>query len=196
MLLRAFRPKRALPSAPAHKAEAHLPVKLGRLDAQAVFGRPVDRRLRAMGLGEVMAVKTRQDADGRIEGVELVFALVSLHPRALRTVGTLLEELDAPLGSSITFSQTGARHIFGRTEGLGLVLDPRDGVSRKTDRLAVLEACTDALEGQGLYQGSNDLGENPVLYFYGDSFNAMKNALASVMRTEPRCRHAYTQRLT
>ena len=196
MLLRAFRPKRAFGSATAHLAEAYLPVKLGRLDAESVFGRPVDRRLRAMGLGKVAGVRTRQDAEGRIEGVELSFALATLHPRALRTVGTLLEELDAPLGSSVSFAETGARHIFGRTEGLGLVLDPRDGVSRRKDRLAVLEACTDALEGQGLYQGSNDRGENPVLYFYGDSFNEMKSALAGVMRTEPRCRNAYTQRLT
>lgn len=196
MLLRSFRPKRAARSAPAHLAEAYLPVKLGRLDAQAVFGDPVDRRLRTMGLGEVMAVRTRQDAEGRIEGVELSLALATLHPRALRTVGALLEELDAPLGSSIAFSQTGTRHIFGQAEGLGLVLDPRDGVVREKDRLAVLEACTDALEGQGLYQGWTDRGENPVLYFYGDSFTAMKTALAGVMRTEPRCRNAYTQRLT
>ena len=196
MFLRAFRSQPASRAVATHPAEAYWPVKLGHLDAEIVFGRPIDKALRDMGLGEVTGVHTRQDAKGGVEGVELRLSLASLHPRALRTVGTLLEELDAPLGSWISFSETGTRHVFGQTEGLGLVLDPRDGVSRKRDRLAVLEACTDALEGQGLYQGANDLGGTPVLYFYGDSFAAMKNALASVMRTEPRCRHAYTQRLT
>ena len=196
MLFRALRPKLPGLRTPQHMAEAHLPVRLGEADGDRSFARPVDRGLRALGLGKVTGAGPRRAASGEIEGLDLYFGLVTLHPRALRTVGQLLEELDAPVGSSVSFSETGVRHIFGRTEGLGLYLDRRDGIADEDDRLDVLEACTDALAGQGLYQGSSDLGDRAVLYFYGDSFNAMKNALSLVMTTNPRCRHAYARRLT
>lgn len=179
-----------------HPATAQLPVKLGMSDAEQVFSRPLDTRLRAIGLGQVTGTSVHRDRQGCIDGLEMTLLLGSLHPRALETVGQLLEDLDAPLGSSIGFSETRARHVFGRTEGLGLFLDDRDAEGGHEAHLDVLEACTEALDGAGVYQGTADLGDTHVLYFYGDSYNSMKNALSFVMTTNPLCRGAYARRLS
>jgi len=194
MLFRALTPK--VFGGLSHHAIARLPVKLGRTDADAAFARPLDRQIRALGLGHVSGTELRKSAQGEVEAVVLSLALVTLHPRALRTIGTLLEELDAPVGSHAEFTETQVRHVFGRTEGLGLYLDRRDGVSNEEDALDILELCTDALEGDAIYQGSDDLGDKAVFYFYGDSFNRMKNALTFVMTSHPRLRNAYARRLT
>lgn len=194
MLLRALKAKTF--RGPSHLAEASLPVKLGRTDANAAFARPLDRQLRALGLGHVTGTGVRRNKQGEVEGIDIFFALVTLHPRALRTIGTLLEELDAPVGSYAEFSDTHVRHLFGKTEGLGLYLDRRDGVTDDEDALDVLEICTDALDGDAIYQGSEDLGDTAVFYFYGDNFNRMKNALTFLMTSHPQLRNAYARRLT
>ncbi|MGI1661686.1 hypothetical protein ACRDNQ_05540 [Palleronia sp. KMU-117] len=194
MLLRALKPR--MFRGPTHLAEASLPVKIGRSNADMVFARPLDRQIRALGLGQVTGTGVRRGKDGEVEGVDIFFALVTLHPRALRTIGGLLEELDAPLGSVIEFSDTGVRHLFGRTEGLGLYLDRRDGIACEDDALDLLEVCTDALGAEAIYQGSEDLGDRAVFYFYGDSFNTMKTALSLLMTSHPQFRNAYARRLT
>lgn len=194
MLFRALKPK--FLARPSYLAEAYLPVKLGRTDANTVFAKPLDRRIRALGLGQVTGAGVHRNREGEVDGVNLFFALVTLHPRALRTIGGLLEELDAPVGSVLAFCDTNARHVFGRTEGLGLYLDRRDGVADDEDALDLLEVCTDALDGDAIYQGSDDLGDKAVLYFYGDSFNRMKNALSYLLTSHPQLRNAYTRRLT
>jgi hypothetical protein len=194
MLLRALTPK--LFRGSSHLAQASIPVKIGRTDASDAFARPIDKQIRALGLGQVTGTGTRRSKNGEVEGVDIFFALVTLHPRALKTIGELLEEFDAPVGSFLEFTETGVRHVFGRTEGLGLYLDRRDGVSDDDAALDLVEVCTDALDGDAIYQGSDDLGERAVLYFYGDSFNRMKNALSFVMTSHPQLRHAYARRLT
>jgi hypothetical protein len=194
MLFRALKPK--VFRGPSHLAEASLPVKIGRSSADEIFARPLDRQIRALGLGQVTGTGIRRSREGEVEGVDLFFALVTLHPRALRTIAGLLEELDAPLGSVIEFSETGVRHVFGRTEGLGLYLDRRAGIRDEDDALDLLEACTDALGAEGIYQGSDDLGDRAVFYFYGDSFNRMQTALSLLMTAHPQFRNAYARRLT
>lgn len=194
MLFKALKPK--IFRGPSHLAEAALPVKIGRTDADMAFARPLDRQVRVLGLGQVTGTGVRRGKDKEVEGIDIFFALVTLHPRALKTIGGLLEDLDAPVGSSIEFSETGLRHVFGKTEGLGLYLDRRDGIADEDDQLDLLEVCTDALGADAIYQGSDDLGDRAVFYFYGDNFNIMKNALAYLMTTHPQFKRAYARRLT
>ena len=196
MLLKSLISKIPAKTSPGHIAAVQLPVKLGMSDAEEVFSRPLDRRLRAIGLGHVAGTTLQRDGQGGIDGIEISLILATLHPRALDTVGSVLEDLDAPLGSSVGFSETRARHIFGRTEGLGLYLDGQDSRGNVEAHLDVLEACTEALEGAGVYQGGSKQGDRHVLYFYGDSYNAMKNALSFVLSTNPLCRGAYARRLS
>lgn len=195
MLFKSLISKPVDKTAPAHPASAHLPVKLGMSDIEEVFAAPLDRRLMAMGLGRVIGTSVRRDAEGFVNAVELRLMLSSLHGRTLETIGALLEDLDAPLGSSIGFDETRTRHVFGRTEGLGLYLDQRGTEGADEAYLDVLEACTEALDGAGVYQGTATHGGQPVLYFYGDSYNSMKSALSFVLTTNPLCRGAYARRL-
>ena len=81
----------------------------------------------------------------------------------------------------------GEKILFGRRTMLRFVLD---------DALDLLEVCTDALGAEAIYQGSEDLGDRAVFYFYGDSFNTMKTALSLLMSAHPQFRNAYARRLT
>ena len=195
MLLRALRQKVPGRSGRGYFARAILPVHIQYADAQRAFGQPLGLQLAALEIGHVADLAVSLNQNGEAEHVVITFSLTSDHPRMLETIAGLLEELDAPRGSVIGTAETPEQLPFGRTEGLGLYLDPGDGTG-EDDHLDVLEACTDALEGAGIYQGHTRLGERTALYFYGDSFNEMKNALTFVVSTEPRCRNAYARRLT
>ena len=195
MFFKALKRKPASDSEPVrlHAALAVLPVKIGDQDAEDVFARPLAQQLLATGLGTVTGAHKRYAKSGESHAVALEMSLVRADLGTLKEVARLLEHLDAPLGSSIFFTETGTTHLFGRTEGLGIFADATLG---EDDRFALLEACTDALGADAVYQGSAIVDKNQVFYFYGDSFNTMQNALSYVMRHDPRCSGAFARRLT
>lgn len=176
-----------------HAATAILPVKIGKEDPEEVFGKPLDDRLRATGLGTVTGTHARYAKSGEGQSIALELALARASLTTLKDVARLLEALDAPLGSSITIAETGTTHVFGTTEGMGIYIP---STSNDDDRYALLEACTDALGADAIYQGNATVGENQVFYFYGDSFNTMQNALRYTMLHDPRCQGAVARRLT
>lgn len=174
-------------------AKATLPVRLGHELVADAFITPLSKALEASGLGRVTAFSTRDDEAGEPEILSIELSLVTDTPRALDHVASLLNDLDAPAGSTIGNAECPEMITFGRSFGLGLYLDR--SCTDEQSRLDVVEACTDALEGQGLYQGSVSFGDRTALYFYGDSFNQMRAAVTYVMTTDPACKNAYARRL-
>ncbi|MEL7343881.1 MAG: hypothetical protein AAFN59_03360 [Pseudomonadota bacterium] len=158
-----------------------------------MFAKPLSQRLLATGLGTVTGAHKRYAKSGEGHAVAIDLALVRPDLATLKAVAILLEDLDAPLGSSIFFTETGTTHLFGRTEGLGIFID---ATTPEETRYDLLEACSDALGADAIYQGSATVGESHILYFYGDSFNTMQNALSYAMRHDPRCHGAFARRLT
>ncbi len=175
-------------------AQATMPVRIGPDLAERAFVRPLDRDLRVSCLGRVAGFEVARDENGEPAGLTITLSMTTDAPRALHHVSGLLERLDAPAGSQIGNAECPELLAFGKSYGLGLYLD-RAAASAEDDRLDILEACTDALEGAGLYQGSASVGDRTALYFYGDSFNRMRAAVAFVMSTDPRCKDAYARRL-
>jgi hypothetical protein len=175
---------------------AHLPVRISSVDADLSFAQPLRKRLDEMNLGEVQRIKARRGDDGEPKTLEIMCALVSENRRTLERVGFELEKLDAPSGSYICAEGSDQAVEFGQAEGLGLYLDKRQDLETDADRLDVLEACTDALEGMGAYHGTCHMADKTALYFYGDSFNKMRNAITFVLTTDPRCKNAIARRVT
>ncbi|MBT8456273.1 MAG: hypothetical protein KJO15_09245 [Alphaproteobacteria bacterium] len=174
-------------------AQAVLPLRIGNDLAQSAFAGPLDRELDRIGLGRVAGFEISQDDEGEPALLTITLSLATDAPRALKTVAQLLEKLDAPMGSRLGNAECDNLLEFGTSEGLGLYLPRQD--TAEEDRLAVIEACTDALNGAGLYQGSVSVGDRTALYFYGNSFNRMRTAITYVMTTDPRCRNAFARRL-
>ena len=174
-------------------ATAELPLRIGRGFVEPAIIRPLSRWMREANLGQVTTADLAEDAAGEPEHLTLRLKLTERDTRSLERIAGALEGLDAPVGSTITFDEDGPEIAFGASHGLGLYL-PIYGTNEE-DRIGVIEACTDALDGAGLYQGSARTRENLAFYFYGGSFNRMRDAVTFVMTHDPRCRNAYTRRL-
>lgn len=188
-----MRDGKSLRSVDGYFAQAVMPVRVGEDLAQDAFVKPLDRELQRVGLGRVVGFDISFDDEGEPEKLDISLSLVTDAPRALEAVAKVLEKLDAPVGSHLGNAECAELLSFGSSEGLGLYLPRHD--TGEADRLAVIEACNDALNGAGLYQGSVSVGDRTALYFYGDSFNRMRNAITYVMTTDPRCRNAFARRL-
>lgn len=174
-------------------AVAEMPVRIGPELAETAFVKPLARALSEAELGRVAKFEITRDEKGEPVRLTISLSLTSDRPGALRLVATMLEQLDAPAGSEIGNAECPDMIRFGKSYGLGLYLAGEQ--AGEDDRLDILEACTDALEGAGIYQGSVTLGDRTALYFYGDSFNRMRQAMAFVLSTDPRCKDAYARRL-
>ena len=176
-----------------HLVWVTLPLRISPDLARTAFLDPLSAALREAGLGDVTGHEISCDDTGETETLTITLALVTGAPRALERVARILEGLDAPVGSVIGTADDADALEFGRSHGLGLYLPNRD--ADEAGRLAVAEACTEAMAGSGLFQGTARVGDRTALYFYGDSFNRMRSAITFVMTHDPRCRNAYARRL-
>ncbi|MEM9343933.1 MAG: hypothetical protein AAGA87_12890 [Pseudomonadota bacterium] len=177
-----------------HTVTVRMPTKTDRDAAEAIFAGPMTRNLSDAGLGSVERMEIQQDDRGEPEDVILTLRLVTRAERALTRVETMLQDMDAPVGSTLCVDGSKEDRSFGKSHGLGIYLLTA-GIT-EDDRLDIVELCTDAMEGTGLYQGSAQIGDRTALYFYGDSFNRMRAALTFVITHDPRCKYAITRRLT
>ncbi len=171
-----------------------LPLRLTEADADRAFVRPLARKLTELQFGRITGHRVSTDDENEPIVHEITMSLVTQAPRAFRTIADFLDGLDAPQGSWIGNAECPEMLPFGRATGLGLYLDLTEN-GDTDDVLDVLEACTEALEGAGLYQGSKVARGCHALYFYGDNFNRMHKAMAFVLTTDPRCRNAVARRL-
>ncbi len=173
-----------------HGALAFVPVKTGESHAVDGFARPLRQQLVASALGDLVGYKFRSGRADEPAGIELHLVLASTHPRALQSVGNMLDDLDAPVGSTIEFTETGQRHIFGRTEGLAVDLDAA------SDWLGYAEAAIDTLGADAVYQGSREVAGRRRLYFYGENASTIASRLRAAAQVDPRLPAADAHRLT
>ena len=193
MFLRSLSNETGMRPVDGYFARATMPVRLAPDLAERAFIAPLGRMLSETGLGRITEFAVENDENGEPATLSITLSLITDAPRALSRVAQELDRLDAPTGSWIGNAECPEMFNFGRSYGMGLYLSADNADENGT--LDVLEACTDALEGAGLYQGSVSVGDRTALYFYGDSFNQMRAAVTYVMTTDPRCRDAYARRL-
>lgn len=172
----------------------HLPVRLGHRDAEASFAEPLARRLAAAGLGVVTGCAAFENAPADVSGIDLHLGMTDASKPKLELVARILEDLQAPFGSSIRLAEGGQPIVFGVTEGLELSLSSEhapDSDSRR--RLA--KACATALENEGVFRGWVQRGGSTVFFFYGADFARMRERVAELIRSNPRFRSASARRM-
>ena len=175
-------------------AEARLPVRLGHRDAKVVFGDPLARQLAVAGLGAVTDVRAHQKAPDDISGVTLFLGLRDPSHGGLKTVTNMLENLHAPLGSSLRFSFGGDPVVFGVTEGLELSVasvEAPDAGSRRH----LARTCTKAMDGFAISRGWTQRADRTIFYFYGESFQRMHASLSRLLNADPGFASAIARRL-
>lgn len=190
MLFRALKSKTGKRAPRAiHGAVAYLPMKTGDAHVADGFAAPLKSQLQATGLGDLVGVDQSPGRFDEPAGIELHLTLASAHPRTLESVAKLLVDLDAPVGSSIEFTETGRKHVFGRTEGLAVDLDPQ------SNWLDYAEAAIETLAGDATYHGNRTVGGRRRLYFYGENASTMASQLRAAAQLDPRLPDGETIRI-
>ena len=190
MFLFQDRKRQALRARAEHPVDVRMPLRIGSEEALAHLAEPLAEAMKSEGAGRLTGRAISCDKAGRPRAVELTFTLRAMDLRALETLGRALEAIGAPCGSTATMSETGLRHLFGRTEGLGVAL-PETAPTGTAAR-----ACMAALAGEGRFLGAAREDDGQMLYFYGESYVRMSSRIGMAMRQEPLLTEAVTLRLS
>lgn len=162
------------------------------IDRGEIYEDPLNEFLKTNGIGEVTGGGTMQLKTGELEycDVEIQLNSEEINESYISSIIEKLEELGAPKGSKLTIEKTDQKIEFGKKEGLGIYLpginlsdevyktSDSEALAKEIRRLANIE--DDTLR---YWQGNTETG----LYFYGESFEKIKNAIADFVSTHPEC---------
>ncbi len=174
---------------------AQLNEKIMPIDRGLVYEDPLDEFLKEKGYGEVTGGGTLQEKTGELAycDVEISLASNSIDKTVIADIIGKLENLGAPKGSKLIIENTKDEIPFGKKEGLAIYLDGQnlpEEVYKECDvnfvlselhRLTNIEPNTDRN-----WQGEKET----ALYFFGDSFEQMKNSISEFIATYPLCKGA------
>ncbi|MDO4771846.1 hypothetical protein [Porphyromonas sp.] len=164
----------------------------------------IDMMLEEEGLGFVGDNSSFTLAkDGSVATCSIEIALFDKHTKALsRLLAYLKDNLIIPKGSKIThhYPATNSEKSteIGETEGLEIALNAVDlpqEVYRSSDIDKVCEALEKAMNGKGYYYGFHNGEHYTSLYFYGDSYEAMKAAIQPLVAKTPLCEKCIINRI-
>lgn len=167
-----------------------LNARLQPFDRFELFETGLSEFLVAEKLGDVSGGGALVGDEGEIESCEIDLFLNDDSPDTQNRIIAFLNAKGAPKGSVARFPSREAAHSFGRLEALALYLDGEnlaDEVYAEADLDQTLANAIAAI-GAGLIFSSYWPGpRETALYFYGESFDAMAEALASVVAADPLC---------
>ena len=179
---------------------AQLNDKIMPIDRGEVYEDLLDEFLKQKFYGEVSGGGTLQSKSGEIEycDVEIELRENEITRQAIIEIIDKFESLGAPKGSKLIIESTGEKIEFGKLEGLAVYLDGinlSDEVYKNSDSEAV---ATEIRKLAGIksdvlryWEGNTET----ALYFYGESFNDMKDAIKDFLGTNPECENARVEQI-
>jgi hypothetical protein len=170
------------------------------IDRGDVYEDPIDEFLKVKYYGKVTGGGTQLTEGNDIEYCEIEIETIAerINEQAIAEIIAKLEEFGAPKGSELIIEKTGEKIAFGKLEGLGLFLD---GVNLSAEVYENLDATVLAAEIRRLADIKSDVvrywngNTETGLYFYGSSFDYIKNAIANFVNTHPACENARIERV-
>lgn len=195
LLSRLFNKKVALEESTGNFIVAQLNEKVGPIDRGLVYEEPLDDFLKEKQYGEVTGGGTLQEKTGELSYCDIEIEITSkiIDNVTIADIVAKLESLGAPKGSKLIIEGTKEEIPFGKKEGLALYLDGTglpEEVYKESDinfvlselhRLTNIEPNADRN-----WQGEKET----ALYFFGDSFETMKNSISDFIATYPLCKGA------
>jgi hypothetical protein len=179
---------------PAVFAYAQLNARVQPLDRGERYEDPLIEAISQKGWAEVTGGGTQMGENGEIDycGIDLDLQDVE---KAVPLVCEVLERCGAPRGSKLTFELDGVEKTvpFGKLEGLGVYFNGTD-LPDEVYQTCDLDYCYTEINRllgelgsvQSYWQGPTET----ALYLYGQSAEAMKNAIAGFMAEYPLCEKA------
>jgi hypothetical protein len=180
--------------APGFYVIAQLNDKVMPIDRGEVYEDPLNDLLKLNFYGEVTGGGTLLEINNEISYCDLELCLAQEPTsQVLNEIIAKLEELGAPKGSKLIVEKTDQQIPFGKLEGLALYLDGvnlSDEVYQNSDTEAIANKIQDLVgihtDILRYWQGNTET----ALYFYGQSFERMNNAIADLVATDPECQNA------
>ncbi|MEO0895052.1 MAG: hypothetical protein AAFY71_01440 [Bacteroidota bacterium] len=174
---------------------ASLNEKIMPVDRGVVYEDPLEHYLQENELGEISGGGTMQMANGEIEYVDIEIHLFDDQPSMahVELVVKKLEELGAPKGSRLRADFRNESYAFGQREGIGIYLDGQnlpDEVYQQSNINDVVAELQQAIGQEGELIRYWEGAEETALYFYGDSFEKMKQQTAGFLSYYPLCQGA------
>jgi hypothetical protein len=185
---------------PGNFIVATLNDKVMPIDRGEIYEDPLDEFIQANGIGEVTGGGTMQLESGELEYCDVEIQLNSdeIDENQIKQIIEKLEEFGAPKGSKLTIEKTEQKIEFGKKEGLGIYLDGinlSDEVYKSSDSeaLAVQIRKLAGIEDNTLryWQGNTET----ALYFYGDSFENIKNSINDFISSHPDCENCRIEQI-
>lgn len=163
------------------------------------FEDPLDAALREAGLGEVTGGGTQlADEPAGIEFCDIEVLLADATEVSLDALSSTLEGLGAPKGSKLIFGEQNEERPFGTNEGFALFLNGTDlppQVYKDCDVNHVVAELDRLLGERGKFMGYYEGSRETALYCYGASFEAMRDAVAPLLRDYPLCAQSRVERI-
>lgn len=162
------------------------------------FEDPLDEKLAQLGIGEVEGGGTFMSDNGEVECCDIVVFVHDPVDSNAATIASLLEELGAPLGSRYRVDDSDESVPFGESGGLGLYLNGTD-LPEETyatqDVNELIERLDEAIGYTGQLMSHWEGPSETALYFYGDPFEVMAEALAPVITRHPLAQQSRVERI-
>ncbi|WP_373231358.1 hypothetical protein [Cohnella sp.] len=169
--------------------------KIMPIDRGEFYEDPLDDFLQTNNYGEITGGGTMQAQSGEIGycDIEILIYNGNDYRKVIGDIANILEDLGAPKGSHITIENTKEQITFGKKEGIAIYLDGinlPNSVYEQSDSNVVLEELSKLISYDGDVQRYWQGNTETALYFYGDSFDEMKNAISEFISTYPLCQNA------
>ncbi len=174
--------------------------KIMPIDRGEIYEDPLDVLLTEKNWGEVSGGGTMQEKSGEIDycDVEIKLNGTEIDRNAINQIIKKLEELGAPKGSVLNIEKTEEKIEFGRLEGIGLYLDGVNLPQNVYDECDINFVITEIhrLTETEYVVNRNWENENGIaLYFYGNSFEEMKQQIKILIESYPLCENCRIEKI-
>jgi hypothetical protein len=174
--------------------------KIMPIDRGEIYEDPLDELLNSENIGEVSGGGTMQEKSGEIEYCDIEIKLNSseIDKTVINKIIDKLEKLGAPKGSVLNIGKTQEKINFGNLEGIGIYIDginlPKN-VYEECDINFVITEIHRLTETEYIINRYWESDNGTALYFYGQSFDKMKNQISDFVESYPLCKNCRIEKI-
>lgn len=172
----------------------HLNMRLMPVDRGSLFEDPIDEMLHKYDIGEVTGGGTLLSKEKMPISCDIEFSIkrdkIVDFISFLKAVNTISK------GSYIEYD--GKKEEIGSLEGLNLILDGtglKEEVYKENDINNVIAEIDNLIKEKGQYHSYYTGEKNTNLYFYGNSFDEMKDIIVNYTKTSPLCENSIIEQI-
>ncbi|MDA6068330.1 hypothetical protein NJT12_01735 [Flavobacterium sp. AC] len=163
--------------------------KVSPLDKRNLYLLPLNELLLEKNYGEISGGGILKEEPGEIIFCDIHIKLFDekIAPNILKNIKTCLEDCGAPKGSKIIIENTHQEIPFGKNEGIAIYLDEENAEEKEEQynldfvQSEISRRTNTSQTTERYWKGNSTTG----LYFYGQSYEKMKDEVSHFMTANP-----------